>query len=164
VAKQTCKTCGKEQPETNFQKNRWGRTKVCKSCRKPREKKPKVSNPEEIDTDSLKFDPNSAGYDEVAGASIGGGGVLYDEADFRTEIKGVGKIHTRKLSARQWEARQCTYYPGMKPKPRYTPEELKKLDPFAEDYDSFWAEGYGRTEQAAIRAMRDDIKRSRKGE
>jgi hypothetical protein len=160
VAHQTCKTCNKNQPESNFQKNRWGRTKVCKSCRKPKAKKVKAEVSD--DAPMPKVDRNSAGYIETTD-SIGGGGVLFDEKSFRTEVKGVGKIHTKQLTSRKWEARQCTYYPGMK-QPRYTPEELKKLNPFDESYDSFWAEGTGRTEQAAIRAMREDIKLMRRGE
>ena len=161
VAQQTCKTCNKSQPESNYQKNRWGRVKVCKSCRKPRAKKVKAEASDEVPLP--KVDRNSAGYTETAD-SIGGGGTLFDEKNYRTEMKGVGKVHTNQLTSRKWVARQCTYYPGMKPKPQYTPEELKKLNPFDESYDSFWAEGVGRTEQAAIRAVREDIKLMRKGE
>jgi len=110
-----------------------------------------------------KLDPNSAGYSE-ASLSIGGGGKLFDEKTFRIDLKGVGKTHIRKINSRSYEARQCTYYPNMKPEPKYTPEELKKMNPFDEGYDGYWAEGYGRTEQAAIRSMREDIKLMRKGE
>ena len=159
MAQQTCKTCNKSQPESNYQKNRWGRVKVCKSCRKPRAKKVKAEASDEVPLP--KVDRNSAGYTET---TIGGGGKVFDEKNFRIDLKGVGKTHIRKFSARQWEARQCTYYPGMQPAPKYTLDELKKMDPFAETYDGYWAEGVGRTEQAAIRAMREDIKLMRRGE
>lgn len=158
--KLTCKTCGKDRPEDDFQKNRWGRTKVCQKCRKPRVRKAKKEAPSEKPP---KPDPNSAGYDDAAGEDIEVGGELFDEKTFRIDLKGVGTIYTLKLSARQWIARQCTYYPGMKPTPKYTPAQLKKMSPFDESYDSFWAEGYGRTEQAAIRAVREDIKTARRG-
>jgi hypothetical protein len=159
VAQQTCKTCEKSQPEGNFQKNRWGRVKVCKSCRKPRAKK-KVKAESSGETLMPKLDPNSAGYTP---ATIGEG-KLFDEKTFRIDMKGVGKIHTKQITSRKWMARQCTYYPNIKPTSRYSPEEIKKLNPFDESYDWYWAEGTGRTEQAAIRAMREDIKLMRKGE
>jgi hypothetical protein len=161
--KLTCKTCGKDRPEDDFQKNRWGRTKVCRKCRKPRAKKVKTPSPKATDGKPPKLDPNSAGYDDMVREDVEVGGEVFDEKTFRIDLKGVGTIHTLKISARQWIARQCTYYPGMKPEPKYTPEQLKKMSPFDESYDSFWAEGYGRTEQAAIRAVREDIKTSRRG-
>jgi hypothetical protein len=159
VAPQTCKTCEKSQPEGNFQKNRWGRVGICKSCRKPRVRKAPVESSEEAPTP--KLDPNSAGYIE---STIIGAGKLFDEKTFRINMEGVGKIHTQQVTSRKWLARQCTYYPNIKPRSRYSLEEIKKLNPFDESYDWYWAEGTGRTEQAAIRAMREDLKLMRKGE
>ena len=59
MAPQTCKTCNKSQPESNYQKNRWGRTKVCKGCRKAK----KVAKAAEASEDvpMPKVDRNSAG-------------------------------------------------------------------------------------------------------
>ena len=119
MEKMKCSTCGEEKPITEFQRNRWGYTSICKECHKKKVSKTlKEGGREDHSCDNLdeaEFYANKKGKGPSAGPSAEQAGTKSEvrvkriNAHYSDEVKAdvlrdtSDEALVHELRARGWE-------------------------------------------------------------